>query len=85
MSWGLTITKLSCPSLQRELSVDMAKWWASLGATLDPNGAGTAPRWTTYAPGQEEGTMFLDAPPRMNSSADTVRLECEHWKPYLGW
>ena len=24
-------------------------------------------------------------PPRMNSSADTVRLECEHWKPYMGW
>ncbi len=33
--------------------------------------------------------MFLgfetDPTLRMNSSADTLRPECEHWKPYLGW
>ena len=29
--------------------------------------------------------MFMDAPPRMNQSIDTVRSECDHWKPYLGW
>ena len=40
---------------------------------------------TAYVPGTHEGTMFMDAPPRMNQSTDTVRLECDHWKPYLGW
>ena len=40
---------------------------------------------TAYVPGKAEATMFMDAPPRMNQSIDTVRLECDHWKPYLGW
>ena len=34
-------------------------------------------------------TMLLGqgkvAEPRMATTADTVRAECEHWKAYLGW
>lgn len=69
------------------LSRDMANWWTTLGRTLNPNDLKRqdAPRWTPYVPGTHEATMFLDAPPRMNQSIDTVRVECDYWKPYLGW
>lgn len=62
-SWLLRTEKTSTPA-ERELSVDMAKWWTTLGATLDPNGANASPRWTVYVPGSEDMTMFMDAPPR---------------------
>ena len=62
-SWLLRKQKTSTPT-ERELSVDMAKWWTTLGATLDPNGANESPRWTSYVPGSADMTMFMDAPPR---------------------
>ena len=62
-SWLLRKQKTSTPA-ERELSQDMANWWATLGATLDPNGANTSPRWTSYVPGSADMTMFMNAPPR---------------------
>ena len=73
------------------LSRDMALWWASLNKNGDPNIDRNldAPVWTLYNPTNTEQVMFLgfkqDPLPRMNISIDTVRVECEHWKPYLGW
>jgi len=73
------------------LSHDMAYWWTSVNAAGDPNSDDNkgAPKWTPYEPTSAPQAMFLgrdeDPLPRMNSSIDTVRLECEHWKPYLGW
>ena len=68
----------------------MALWWASLNARGDPNVAAQpgSPEWTTFAPGSAPGVMFMgqaDSPnPFMNSTADTVRAECDHWKLFLG-
>ena len=79
-------TKKTSNSAELALSEDMGSWWATLGATLDPNPiSGNAPRWTSFVPGQEDGTMFMDTPPHLNSTVDTLRVECEKWKPYLGW
>jgi carboxylesterase type B len=85
-SWLLRKAKTNTPA-ELALSRDMASWWTTLGRNLNPNDPGKqdAPKWTTYVPGKQEGTMFMDAPPRMNQSIDTIRSECEHWKPYLGW
>lgn len=62
-SWLLR-KQTTATQAEHELSVDMANWWTTLGATLDPNGNRSAPRWTTYVPGTADMTMFLDAPPR---------------------
>ena len=82
------------------LSKDMASWWASLAAVGNPNGAPNAgaPAWTAFGPaGDESGAganasnnaMFLgeghDPLPRLGSNTDTVRVECEHWKPFMGF
>eukprot|EP00966_Prymnesium_polylepis_P083823 1941023-Prymnesium_polylepis.1 len=69
----------------------MALWWASLNAKHDPNAAARpgAPAWAVYNPSSAPAAMLMgdagDASPFMNATEDTVRVECEHWKPYLGW
>ena len=70
---------------EADLSADMGHWWASLGASGDPNSADGAPRWSRYAPVTAPLAMFMQTPPALNTSIDTVRAECEHWKPFLGW
>ena len=79
------------PAPQVSLTRDMAAWWASLNADHDPNpraGSG-APLWRRYVPESAPAVMFMghgaNPKPFMNATADTVRVECEHWKPYLGW
>jgi para-nitrobenzyl esterase len=73
------------------LSHDMAYWWTSLNAVSNPDSksAEGSPMWSKYNPATAPLTMFLglnaDPLPRLHSSNDTVRAECEHWKPYLGW
>ena len=75
---------------ERALSEDMARWWASLASSGDPNAAATpgAPYWTPYSPASTD-VMFMgngkNPTPFMNASADTRRPECEHWKTWLGW
>jgi len=72
------------------LSKDMASWWASLAAAGDPNGTPNAgaPAWTAYAPPAGD-SMFMgeahDPIPRLGSNPDTVRVECEHWKQFMGF
>ena len=61
-----------CRSGELVLSEDMARWWSTLGATLDPNGA-AAPEWTSYAPGHEDGAMFMDSTRMSMSLALRVR------------
>ena len=69
----------------------MALWWASLNARGDPNAAAQpgSPSWPAFTPSGTPAAMFMglqDSPnPFMNSTADTVRAECDHWKPFLGW
>ena len=51
-----------------------------------------APQWAPYNPNgssAQRAAMYMgltaDPAPFMNTTADIVRPECEHWKPYLGW
>ena len=78
---------------ERDLALDMARWFGSLARNGDPNtGANAgAPAWpavgdTQHAPAS---AMFLGDTttplPRYDASVDTVRAECEHWKPFMGW
>jgi len=89
-SWLLGEHESGSPG-QVALSHDMALWWASVNAHGDPNRAADrgAPEWPQYNGSSAVGTMFLgdgiDPTPFVNSTVDTVRPECEHWKPYLGW
>jgi carboxylesterase type B len=80
------------PPAQVALSQAMADWWASLDAQGDPNARARsgAPAWRPYAPSDNAtAVMFMgnmtDAAPFMGADADTARVECEHWKPFLGW
>ena len=76
-----------------ELSHDMSLWWTSLNSGLDPNAAPYrgAPAWPKFNPALSPGTMFLGSADgalpvaSVNSTTDTVRAECEHWKQFLGW
>ena len=68
------------------LALDMARWWASLGADLDPNAHANrgAPTWPSY---REAGApvMGLADEPAMRADDDTARPECDFWAPYLGF
>ena len=76
-----------------KLSEEMVWWWTSLAAASDPNTNRSfgAPTWTAYNPLHAPEAMVMgshvthSATPVMNSSVDTVRKECEHWKQYMGW
>ena len=73
------------------LSHEMGFWWASLNAAHNPNteAAAGAPVWSKYNPTSAPSTMFLglgpDPLPMMNATENTVNVECEHWKQFLGW
>lgn len=73
------------------LSHNMALWWASLGSDGNPNTKANkgAPIWPKYNASNAPGTMYLgdlkNPTTFINTTIDTVRIECEHWKPYLGW
>ena len=88
-SWLLDDRAVASPE-EWGLSEDMARWWASLASSGDPNAAAThnAPLWTSYSPSSTD-VMFMgegkSPEPFLNATADTRRAECEHWKAWLGW
>ena len=69
----------------------MARWWSSLAAHLDPNAEPEvgAPEWSAYTVSSPTvmliGGVSGDARMHLNSTSNTRRPECEHWKPFLGW
>lgn len=82
--WIFNAYQASSPA-ELNLEQTMGRWWASLAAHGDPNvGVPSAPEWPTYRAGGD-GVMFLDTDIRVESSSETVRSECEHWKPFLGF
>ena len=70
------------------LSTALSTWLTNLVLNDDVNTPGTLPFWDPYNNGTSP-VMFLglddDPTPRMNTSLDTTRPECDHWRPYLGW
>lgn len=86
-NWVNAAIKTTSPA-EQGLENSMAYWWANLSAHGNPNGPLDSQQWAEYKPGLADEAMFLDAKPglpAMNASADTLRVECEHWKEYLGW
>lgn len=68
--------------VQSNLSTTMAAWWTTFARTMDPS-----PDWPPFD--DSRLVMFFgdDHQPSATSgrSLDTLRPECEHWAPFLGW
>lgn len=76
--------KLTCT--EKMLEDALAHAMANLAANGNPNvGFPTNLSWSEYAQDSPHALIVSPSGAVMNATIDTLRPECQHWKPFLGW
>jgi para-nitrobenzyl esterase len=83
------VTQTYPTKTKEELLLEQALgfWWSSLAAHGNPNTNSKpgVPTWPMYTTTNPVALVISSTTPYAGSSDDTRRVECNHWKPFLGW